>query len=219
MNLHTNTCNTSLQRFSPPVYYANSLDTFHAQSELADPESIVLLNILQFEICVNFLTGYFENERYCDDLRLIARHYIASPFRFWFDVVTSVPLAWIDWGILQVIFFPFYSEYANNIALLNLYICLKKSFMFKTQACLVRSMIIYSIRSVQSLSLAEHTYAAASALARGAHLKPLNREVEADFKYCSLQLGVMVLYFRAVVRILVVPDPVLVISSWRLLGP
>ena len=55
----------------------------------------------QFEIAINFLTGFYANEHYCDDVRLIARHYMSSPFRFWFDILTSIPLSWIDWGILQ----------------------------------------------------------------------------------------------------------------------
>jgi hypothetical protein len=44
-----------------------------------------------------------DKDHYCDDVRVIARHYLSSPFRFWFDLLTSIPLAWIDWGIMQVL--------------------------------------------------------------------------------------------------------------------
>ena len=34
--------------------------------------------------------------------RQAAWHYVSSPARFWFDAITSIPFAWIDWSVYLV---------------------------------------------------------------------------------------------------------------------
>lgn len=53
------------------------------------------------DIALAFLTGAVVDGRYCDRPPAVARAYLASPAGFWFDAVTSVPFAWIDWWALR----------------------------------------------------------------------------------------------------------------------
>uniref|UniRef100_A0A7S0M6N4 Cyclic nucleotide-binding domain-containing protein n=1 Tax=Cryptomonas curvata TaxID=233186 RepID=A0A7S0M6N4_9CRYP len=54
------------------------------------------------EICYRcLLVGRYRGGRYCDDFRMVARSYLASPTSFWFDAATSIPVSWLDWGLEQ----------------------------------------------------------------------------------------------------------------------
>ena len=67
---------------------------------------------------------------YCDNLKTVAIVQLSSPWLFWFNLVTSVPVAWIEWITIQVWFSPHFflpivdcllshldSEYAQMILL------------------------------------------------------------------------------------------------------
>ena len=56
----------------------------------------------QLEVLVRFLVGVHINGRYRDSLQTVAYFYLCSPWRFWFDGVTSIPLTWVDYEVYQV---------------------------------------------------------------------------------------------------------------------
>ena len=61
-----------------------------------------LVLLTQFEIAVNFFVGFYSDGIYVDSLPAIARLYTSSPFRFWFDLSTSIPFGWIDYAVYLV---------------------------------------------------------------------------------------------------------------------
>mmetsp|Transcript_30422 Transcript_30422/g.80896 ORF Transcript_30422/g.80896 Transcript_30422/m.80896 type:complete len:577 (-) Transcript_30422:1098-2828(-) len=50
------------------------------------------------EVLLQFFVGYYDEGTgaYVDSLPKVAVYYLSSPFRFWFDAVTSIPFSWID---------------------------------------------------------------------------------------------------------------------------
>ncbi len=62
---------------------------------------------LQMEVVVPFFMGKLDvSDTYCDDIRVIARKYLASLTGFWFDFLTSLPWSVNDLYTLQVSFPP-----------------------------------------------------------------------------------------------------------------
>ncbi len=52
---------------------------------------------------MQFFIGFYTHElKYFDDLRVVARRNLSSPYRFWFDSVTSIPFSYIDLTIYRV---------------------------------------------------------------------------------------------------------------------
>jgi hypothetical protein len=50
----------------------------------------------QIEIILTFFIGFYETGCYVESSSAIARRYLSSPTRFWFDVSTSIPLSYMD---------------------------------------------------------------------------------------------------------------------------
>ncbi len=69
--------------------------------------------MLQMEIGLNFLVGYWNGEgEYVDSPSAVAKHYVGSIFRFWFDITTSVPFSFIDYNVAMVSLQPQLSRIA-----------------------------------------------------------------------------------------------------------
>jgi hypothetical protein len=64
---------------------------------------------MQMEVAYRFLVGFVDSAgNYCDSLAAVAVLQLSSPSLFWFNLVTSVPVAWIEWATVQV-----YSEFGT----------------------------------------------------------------------------------------------------------
>jgi hypothetical protein len=58
---------------------------------------------MQMEVAYRFLVGFVDSAgNYCDSLAAVAVLQLSSPSLFWFNLVTSVPVAWIEWATVQV---------------------------------------------------------------------------------------------------------------------
>lgn len=66
---------------APTVHFDAVLDTFFL-----------------LDICVHFLTGIYKDGDYFDDFSTVAREYLKG--YFWFDVLTSIPISYIELIIL-----------------------------------------------------------------------------------------------------------------------
>jgi hypothetical protein len=64
----------------------------------------------QAEIVLTFFIGFYETGCYIDSLPAIARRYVSSPTRFWFDASTSIPLSYLDLYYAKVSAFPLFSS-------------------------------------------------------------------------------------------------------------
>jgi hypothetical protein len=58
---------------------------------------------VQIDVIYRFFVGIMKSDgTYCDNQRALARINFSSFWLFWFNLITSIPVSWMEWSVLQV---------------------------------------------------------------------------------------------------------------------